>query len=64
MIQNDHSFFKNRFVQEAEEVYWAAVVLQLAGRGGEAENGEGGEGDPGQGRSDLQQVQVQFRISG
>ena len=55
--------FQNPF-QEAEKVHWSAVVLQLAGRGGSAEDGEGGEGDPSKGRPDLQQVQVQFCISG
>ena len=50
--------------QATEEVHRSTVLLQLAWRGGEAEDGEGSEGDPGQGRPDLQQVQVQFRISG
>ena len=52
------------FPQEAEEVYRTAVLLQLARRGGATEDGEGREGDPGESRPDLQQVQVQFRISG
>ena len=42
--------------QAAEEVHRSTVLLQLAGRGGEAEDGEGSEGHPGQGGPDLQQV--------